>query len=65
MNKENGNENKLEIPINVKFLQSTIPFSVFPKIQQKEKKDTNEIKIEDILENDDYFNDLKLNPNSP
>ena len=64
MIKENGNEKQPTKVSETKVNLSTKPFSLYSQIKQNEKKDKNEITIEDILENDDYFNDLKLNPKS-
>ena len=61
--KDNNNINQVENNQNLEGTSSTI-FLPDNQILKSEKEDINPITIEDILENDDYLNDLRTNYNS-
>ena len=62
MNQHNGKKKEIEISLDENKSTIIIPLPNLPK--KNEKRTSNEIKIEDLLENGDILCDLKANPNS-
>ena len=59
MKEQNGDDKQKNVNI-----QYTPSDNIFNKSSTEETNSNNEIKIEDILDNDDYINSLKTDPNS-